>query len=251
MAVRALGYLRVSTDEQARSGLGLAAQRITVTTEADKRGFEVVGWRVDDGVSGTVAPEKRPALSAALQVLAAGDAERLVVAKLDRLSRSTMSALVLDATARREGWSIVFGDLDIDTATAAGQLVLSNFAALAQFERDRISERTREALAVKKAQGVRLGRPASVSTDVIARIISEREAGLTLRAIAEHLNHDHIPTAHGGRRWYASTVKAVFDSQDASALRWDPQRSGEIPEPPAQWRRGDDGQFYRLTSKSE
>jgi DNA invertase Pin-like site-specific DNA recombinase len=215
----ALAYLRVSTDEQSA---GLEAQRTTIAAEATKRGLELVGEYVDEGVSGTTPPKKRPALSEALGVLSAGDADRLIVAKLDRLARSTIDALTIDACARSQGWALVFGDLDIDTGTSTGQLVLANFAALAQFERDRIAERTREALAVKRAQGVRLGRPSVLPTETVARIISERDAGSSMRAIAEGLTRDEIPTARGGRHWHASAIQAVLRGQQADKLRGEP-----------------------------
>ena len=83
----------------------------------------------------------------------------------------------------------------------------------ARFERDRISERTREALAVKRAQGVRLGRPSTLSLEVVTRIVVEREAGSSLRAIADRLTVDGMPTAQGGQAWYASTVRKVLASQ--------------------------------------
>ena len=211
----ALAYLRVSTDEQSA---GLDAQRAAIAAEATKRGLELVAEHVDEGVSGTTPPSARPALSVALSQLADGKADRLIVAKLDRLGRSTIDALALDATARSQGWGIVFGDLDIDTGTAAGKLVLTNFAALAQFERDRIAERTREALAVKRAQGVRLGRPSVLAPEIVARIVAERQAGSSLRAIANGLTRDGVPTARGGSRWQVSAIQAVLRGQQADAV---------------------------------
>jgi DNA invertase Pin-like site-specific DNA recombinase len=95
---------------------------------------------------------------------------------------------------------------------------LSMFASVARFERDRISERTREALAVKRAQGVRLGRPSTLSLDVVTRIVAEHEAGSSLRAIADSLTVDGIPTAQGGLAWYASTVRKVLTGQQARAM---------------------------------
>ena len=210
----ALAYLRVSTDEQ---DAGLDAQRATIAAEAAKRGLELVAEYVDHGISGTTPPKDRPALSAALSQLADARADRLIVAKLDRLARSTIDALALDDAARSQGWATVFGDLDIDTGTAAGKLVLTNFAALAQFERDRIAERTREALAVKRAQGVRLGRPSVLPAGIVARIVAERQAGSSLRAIANGLTRDGIPTARGGDRWQVSAIQAVLRGQQADA----------------------------------
>jgi hypothetical protein len=88
----------------------------------------------------------------------------------------------------------------------------------APIERDRISERTREALAIKRAQGVRLGRPSTLPPAIVTRILAEREAGASLRAIADGLTRDGIATAQGGRAWYASTVRKVLASQQAGTV---------------------------------
>jgi hypothetical protein len=81
-----------------------------------------------------------------------------------------------------------------------------------------ISQRTREALAVRKSQGVRLGRPPSVPRVVVERIIDARGGGDSLRTIAASLTADGVPTAQGGAKWHASTIKAVLEGQDAAAL---------------------------------
>ena len=160
------------------------------------------------------------ALKRALRALADDQADRLIVAKLDRLARNVRVALEIDKEyATRHGWGIVFGDMDIDTSTAVGKMQLSMFASVARFERDRISERTREALAVKRAQGVRLGRPSNLPPETVARIVAERDAGSSLRAIADGLTRDEIRTAQGGRAWYASTVRKVLASQQGEACR--------------------------------
>ena len=85
-------------------------------------------------------------------------------------------------------------------------------ATFAQFERRLIGQRTREALAVRKAQGVQLGRPRKLPSQVRSRIKRRRRAGKSLAAIAEELNRDKVPTAHGGVRWYPSTFRAVIAS---------------------------------------
>lgn len=210
---RAVLYIRVSTDEQSAS---IEAQRETCIRLANQHGYAIVAEFVDENVSGAIAIDKRPALKRALRALADDQADRLVVAKLDRLARNVRVALEIDEDyATSHGWGIVFGDMDIDTSTAVGKMQLSMFASVARFERDRISERTREALAIKRAQGVRLGRPSTLPPPTIARIITERDAGLSLRAIADGLTRDGIATAQGGRAWYASTVRKVLASQQA------------------------------------
>ena len=114
-----------------------------------------------------------------------------------------------------QGWGIVFGDMEIDTNTAAGKFQLTMMAGGAQLVRDRISERTREALAVKKAQGIRLGRPSTLPGEIVSRIVAERSAGASLRVIADGLTRDGIATAQGGASWHASTVSKVLAGQDA------------------------------------
>jgi DNA invertase Pin-like site-specific DNA recombinase len=207
---RAISYIRVSTDEQSAS---IEAQRASIEAIAKTRGLEIVAEHVDENVSGAVAIDRRPALKRALKALDHDEADRLIVSKLDRLARNVRVALEIDEDyAQRHGWAIVFGDIDIDTGTTAGKLILSNFASLARFERDRISERTREALAVKRAQGVRLGRPVVLPAEIVARIVAEREAGKSLRAIAKDLTADKIPTARGGEIWQVSAIQSVLKS---------------------------------------
>jgi DNA invertase Pin-like site-specific DNA recombinase len=90
-------------------------------------------------------------------------------------------------------------------------------SAVAQFERRLIGQRTRDALAVAKAQGVRLGRPQVLRADVVTRIVSERRAGRTMQAIADSLNADGVPTAQGGSQWWPSTVAKVLSGAREAA----------------------------------
>jgi DNA invertase Pin-like site-specific DNA recombinase len=209
-----VGYLRVSTEEQADSGLGLGAQRAVIEAEAARRGWELVTVLVDAGASGK-SLSGRPALAEALGLVRSGAADVLVVAKLDRLSRSLLDFAGLMADAQGRGWVLVALDLGIDLSTPAGEFMASVMASAAQWERRLVGQRTREALAVKRAQGVRLGRPAVLAQDVVNRIVTDRATGMTLTAIADALNAQQVPTARGGARWYASTVSAVLGSQAA------------------------------------
>ena len=214
-----VGYLRVSTDEQAVSGLGLDAQRATIAARAAAEGWTVSSWFTDEGVSGSVAPVERPGLSAALDAVSSGHASRLVASHLSRIGRSAARVLDLDTLADAEGWGLVMCDLQIDTGTAAGRFMLGNMAAAAEYERNLVGERTRAALAVKRAQGVRLGRPSVLPRDVVARIVTDRDAGRTWQAIADELTAEGVPTAQGGVRWYPASVRKVYLGQDAAALR--------------------------------
>lgn len=157
---------------------------------------------------------KRPGVKAALEALKDGDADALVVAKLDRLSRSMLDFASIMAAAQKQGWGLIALDCAVDTTTPAGEAMANVLATFAQFERRLISQRTKDALAAKKEQGIRLGRPQSLPDAVVARIRAERSSGLTLAAIAGGLNRDAVPTAQGGRRWYASTIQAVLRSTE-------------------------------------
>lgn len=145
---------------------------------------------------------KRPALQLARQALQGGQANTLVIAKHEA---STPELAAIMATVQRQCWALVALDyLTADDGTA------TVIATLEQFERRFISERTRQALELRRAQGVKLGRPHRVPQSIIDRIITERETGATYRTIAQGLNDDGIPTAHGGRQWYPGTVRYVF-----------------------------------------
>lgn len=217
-----VAYLRVSKDDrqddQDTSPVSLDAQRATITAEAARRGWTVVDWFEDPGISGGKGIEQRPGLAAAVEAVERGEAAGLVAAKLDRLSRSVLDTATLMERASRNDWQIITCDLAIDTSTPAGEATANMMAVFAQLERRLISQRTREALAVKKAQGVRLGRPCVTPAGVKARVVSEREAGSTLQDIADGLNGDGTPTARGGLVWRPSTVRAVLMSHAADAL---------------------------------
>lgn len=133
----------------------------------------------------------------------------LVVAKLARLSRSLLDLAGLLATASKQHWALIALDVNVDTTTASGELVAHMMATFSQFERRLISQRTKDALAVKRSEGVRLGRPRLLSDEVVARIKSERANGQTYTAIADGLNLDGVATAQGGRAWYPSTIAKI------------------------------------------
>lgn len=211
--LRVLGYLRVSTEEQGRSGAGIEAQRAAIELEADRRGWEVIEMIEDRGYS--ARDLKRPGVQAALDALREGHADALVVSKLDRLSRSMVDFAGLMQVAQKQSWGLVALDADVDTTTAAGEALVSLLAVFAQFERRLIGQRTRDALAAKKAEGVRLGRPTALPPEVRRRIVEDRLDGKTFRVIADQLNQEGVPTAHDGKQWWPATVRAVLVSADA------------------------------------
>jgi DNA invertase Pin-like site-specific DNA recombinase len=201
-----VGYVRVSTDEQADSGLGLAAQRVAISAEAERRGWTLVAVH-EDALSGKSLD--RPGLTAALMAVESGAAAGIVVAKLDRLSRSLADFANLMARAQSGRWNVVALDLGVDLSTPSGEFMAGVMASAAQWERRIIGQRTKDALAVKRSQGVRLGRPNVLPAEVVSRIVSFYRTGQGWSAIARSLNGDGVPTAHGGTKWHPSTVRAV------------------------------------------
>jgi DNA invertase Pin-like site-specific DNA recombinase len=163
----------------------------------------------EDAASGK-SLSNRPGLQEALRAIEEGRAETLVVAKLDRLSRSLMDFAALMERSRKGGWALVALDLGVDTTTPSGEMMANVLAVFAHFERRLIGQRTKDALAVKRSQGVKLGRPRQVPELVRRRIRSLRARGLSLEAIASKLNEDGVSTAQGGKRWYPSTVRSLL-----------------------------------------
>ena len=218
---RLVAYERVSTARQGASGLGLEAQRKTIEDFATSRGAEVLA-RFTEVESGRKAD--RPELSKALH-LAKVTGATLVIAKLDRLSRNAAFLLAL----RDSGARFVAVDMP-----EANDLTVGIMALVAQAEREAISRRTKEALAVAKARGVKLGNPNGAASlrragkggvalrrvvssnadafanDLVAVVADIRRAGhRSLRAIALELSARGIKTRRGGA-WHVSNVKGLL-----------------------------------------
>jgi DNA invertase Pin-like site-specific DNA recombinase len=206
--MRVFGYARVSTDEQEA---GIQGQCEAIRTEIARRDWTKHHVFIDNGYS--AKDLNRPAIRDALEALRKGDAEILMVAKLDRLSRSLLDFTALTAQAKKEGWAIVALDIGVDMTTPSGEMVANVLATFAQFERRLIGQRTKEALAVKKANGVKLGRPRELDPTVREMIFDMRERGFTYGHIASSLNTDNIPTAHGGKKWWPETVRGIVQSE--------------------------------------
>ena len=206
--MRALGYTRISRQQRGRPDpYGVAAQERAIRSWAEVGGHELVG--IESDVASGRSTRRRPGFESALGRLP-DEAEVLVVGKLDRLSRSTLDFAGLVERSQREGWAIAVLDVGVDLTTPHGRLVAGVLASVAQWERELIGERTREALAEAKASGTRVGRAPSVSADVVSAIEARRREGWTLARIADWLNTDGVPTGHGGRQWWPSTVRGVM-----------------------------------------
>lgn len=206
--MRLLAYARVSTSEQAERGYGLEAQATAIREACKARGWELVELIRDEGESGKSL--ERPGLRRALERLAAGEADGLLVSKLDRLSRSVVDfGLLLEWFTEAE-LTLVALDLGVDTSTPGGRLVANVFASVAEWERDMIATRTKDGLAAIRAQGKPTGRPSVADDPELAeRIRAMREQGMTLQAIADTLTAEGVPTARGAAKWRPSSVQAA------------------------------------------
>lgn len=220
-----IGYTRVSTNEQADSGLGLAAQEEAIRSTCERNGWHLTRIVRDEGQSGKDLA--RPGVQEALGLIATGKAWGLVVSRLDRLSRSVIDlAGLLEWFTRCEAHLVAL-DLGIDTSTPAGRMMATVFASVAQWERETIGARTRESLAALRAQGRPVSRPAVADVPGLPeRIQDMRAAGMTLHAIADALEADGVPTLRGGLRWRPSSVQATLGYRRPRA----PRRAVEMPE---------------------
>lgn len=206
-ATTAVAYLRVSTEEQAVSGLGLEAQREAVSAYAALHGLTIVEWFSDEGISGATLG-KRPAMLEALRAMDAGRAGVLLAKDATRLSRTLADlAAMLDA-ANADGWCVQTADGLVDTCDPNGALLPKFLGIVGELERLFTSQRTKAALQAAKARGVKLGHASALPAAVQHRIVMERKAGRTFQAICDGLTADGVPTANGGQ-WWPRTVRAV------------------------------------------
>lgn len=219
----ALGYARVSTTAQAVDGASLEAQQAMLMSESSRRGWHVE-FVIDEGFRGK--DMRRPGLTNALQRLDAGEVGVLMAVRLDRVSRSVADFAALLERAHRRSWRLVLLSPTLDTEEAAGKFTAHVLAAAAQYERELIAARTREAMAQRRLEGQHLGRPRVVPEAVIERVVSERAAGSTLRDIADGLTGDGVPTARGGSQWRTSSVQGLLASLTGERLR---SQLGESP----------------------
>ncbi len=162
----------------------------------------------EDVESGRPSPS-RPGLETPSGGVAAGEARALVVAKLDRLSRSVIDAAQTIEQAQREGWNLVALDLGRDFSTPAGEAMAHMTAVFAGWSGASSASGPGLPLGCAEGPGGAPGRPPELSPRVRRRIVALHRGGAGWSAIAEQLNRDRVATAHGGTRWYPATVRAV------------------------------------------
>ncbi len=218
-----IGYCRVSTIEQAESGISLDAQRHRLQAYADAHALALVRVETDAGLSAR-RTSNRPALQRALLSLKRGEATGLVAVKLDRLSRTTSDVLDLVARAEREHWALHSIDERLDTSSAQGRFVTTILAAMAQLEREQIVERTMTAMAELRRQGKRIsGKPqfgfrfeeglvveVPGEQEILRRIRTLADQGKRCFAVASTLNREGVVNPRTGREWHFGTMRSVM-----------------------------------------
>jgi DNA invertase Pin-like site-specific DNA recombinase len=229
---RMIAYTRVSTDEQATSGLGLEAQEATLRRAFEYRGWQLVELVREEGVSGSSL--NRPGLRHALEQIAVGDVDGLVVAKLDRLTRSMRDFCEIVDWFEEARAPLVMLEPDVDTSTPAGRAVAHVMVAFAEMERGMIGDRTRVALAAKRARGEATGRPALADDPaLVARVLELYAEHPSLSEVARLLTDEGWPTVRGGRTWRASALQRIVGYQRPPVRR----RRAELPDIPRRRRR--------------
>ena len=226
--MRAIGYVRVSTDKQADRGVSLEAQTEKIRAMAVVQGVELIEVIVDAAESAKSL--KRPGMFKLLALVDARTVDTVIIAKLDRITRSVADLAELLKRFEKRGVSLVSVADSLDTRSAAGRLVLNIMVSVSQWEREAIGERTRDAMRHKKSNGQRVGTISygyrlaedglhleadSVEQATLARIHDLRDSGLTLAAIADQLNEQGIRTRRKGQ-WKLQYVAAALRVPSAS-----------------------------------
>jgi site-specific DNA recombinase len=212
--IQAIAIYRVSTAHQVESGNGLQAQKDSVHSYASKNGFTIVSEHSDEGISGSASLDKRKGLVEALQALEKGSV--LLVHKMDRLSRDLMLQLIIEKEVSRKGARIVSASGEGNGSdNPADVLMRRMLGCFAEYEKNLISIRTKQALAARKNQGLRYsgklpygfqeGDNRSLvqnpsEQQVIALVRGLRSDKTSWRVIADRLNGQGVLN-RSGRKW--------------------------------------------------
>jgi DNA invertase Pin-like site-specific DNA recombinase len=220
--MKAVGYVRVSTDKQADGGVSLDAQTDKIRAMAVVQGADLLDVIVDAGESAKSLD--RPGIQRLLTLVDARRVDAVVIAKLDRVTRSVKDlAELLDRFTRRNVALISVAE-SLDTGTAAGRLVLNIMVSVSQWEREAIGERTRDAMQHKRSKGERVGtipfgfrlsgdgallEEDTAEQGILGRMRSLRASGFTTRQIATELNAQGYSTRRGGAWRHQYVVAAL------------------------------------------
>jgi site-specific DNA recombinase len=226
-----IGYVRVSTEKQAKQGESLEEQRVRIEAYCVAGGHRLVAAFADEGISGTVDPEDRPGLHQALMACRekAWDADGLIALDLSRVSRDLGHLLALFKGSARHKFDVVLVKDGIDTSTAAGRLLLHIMGSVNQFVRDNIAERTSMALqhrlttgrsigpcvplGLKRAtgpNGERLLVPSMKERNVLRFFVARLKEGKKGRAITNALAREGVVHPRSGKTWTYNAVKSVL-----------------------------------------
>lgn len=235
------GYLRVSTDEQAKSGLGLGDQRHRISAMAQAKGWPEPIWYTDEGISGTKDSPHRPDFARLRADVKSGAVQAVITLDISRIARKMRLLMDFMEEIEQAHAHFISCKESFDTSTPQGQFVLYMWALVAQLERDMIAQRVRGALAehsrrdgeagggmpygyVRREQRIHVVPP---EARIIRRIFIMRDQQMTLRAIAADLNRRRYPSPRGGK-WHHSSVQVVLANaayyrggkRGASEVRW-------------------------------
>jgi len=212
---RVIGYLRVGPREDRLARPNMDDQRRTIEAECRRRGWEILRFEEDVRSGRTI---RRPGLHAALDACRAGQAQGIVVARLDRLTYSVEDLAYLMRRAVEGNFTIVAPDVGLDLGTDAGAHLAHVLSQASRWQPRNMGRRTRLALEQHRDHAGR-GRPSSTPVDVAERIRGLRAGGWTLQAICDQLNADGVPTPRGGTHWRPTSLRAIVPRAAASAPR--------------------------------
>jgi site-specific DNA recombinase len=222
--MKAIGYTRVSTEEQAKEGISLFAQRTKIMAYCDLNGLDLVGIKEDAGKSGKDL--KREGVQELIDMVEKKKIDAVVVYKLDRLSRRVKDTVEVMELVEKRGVAFHSITEKIDTTTAMGKFFLNILASMNQWERDTISERTKDALGVKKRNGQRtggipygysLGEDGSTLVEIpseqktILKIMSLVRRHNSYMAICKVLTKEGMPCPSGSKKWHPQTVLNIWN----------------------------------------
>ena len=221
--MRAIAYVRVSTEEQAREGISLDNQESRIRAFCQAKDWELAEVLVDEGYSGSSLD--RPRMQELIGLCQRRQVDVVVIYKLDRLTRSVrdLGYLVQDVFGK---YGVAFSSIqdNFDTTTANGKLILNILGSVAQWERDIVVERTRDVMAHKRLSLKLIGAipvgfdlaedgeslvPNEQELEVVRQMMLLREEGRSFQAITDRLNGEGIPSKQGSR-WYPKTVRSVL-----------------------------------------
>jgi site-specific DNA recombinase len=224
--MKTIGYARVSTDKQADRGVSLEAQTEKIRAMAVVHSAELADIIVEAGESAKSL--NRPGMQRLLTLVDSGEVNAVIIAKLDRLTRSVKDLCELLERFERRGVALISVAESLDTSSAAGRLVINIMTAVSQWEREAIGERTRDAMRHKRSNGERVGNiafghrlasdgvhvePEPTEQAAIAAITELRAQGSSLRRIAADLNKRGWRTRKGSE-WRLESVARVVRSRN-------------------------------------